>query len=53
MGEIQLDVQDIIMSLTGQVAEKAGQIAVLEAKVLALTRLLEPEDEADDPEPFK
>ncbi len=39
---INVDANDIIQSLIQQVAEKAGQVAVLEAKVLAMARLLEP-----------
>ena len=57
---VSVDASDIIQSLTGQVAAKAGEVALLEAKVLALSRLLEPSvagqpepevsDEPDDPQ---
>ncbi len=48
--QVQVDVNDIITSLTQQVAEKAGQVALLEAKVIALGNLLAPSEDEDVPE---
>ncbi len=50
MDPFNVEVDDIINSLAGMVANQARTIAVLEGQVAALSRVLEPEETVDDAE---